>query len=218
MLIETPGLGVGSSILDAGCGRGELASYLSYLGFKVTGYDESPEQVAAARRSTPGVDFFGGSSAAIPFSMNSFDLVVVRDLAAYSDSLLSRGSLRTTAQLLACVRPGGRLVFLEQHAVETSNNTDGHSADCYYRHLEGFPGEANVAVIGESPTDLASWKALLSHGRRAEHLVAAFGCSATCYSREDWLRFADSMAGRKTSDCCDWPETARRLLSHRAAA
>jgi glycine/sarcosine N-methyltransferase len=51
----------GAHVLDAGCGTGRYSVALAELGFKVTGIDASPEQVAEARKrqdkSGTSVDF-----------------------------------------------------------------------------------------------------------------------------------------------------------------
>ena len=62
--------------LDAACGTGRYARYLSERGHAVTGVDLSPEMIEKARANTPGVEFKSGSLEALPFSGQTFDLVM----------------------------------------------------------------------------------------------------------------------------------------------
>jgi SAM-dependent methyltransferase len=49
------------TVLDAGCGPGHLAAYLTGLGLTVQGVDLVPEFIGNARANWPGVDFAVGS-------------------------------------------------------------------------------------------------------------------------------------------------------------
>ena len=65
----------GKSILDVGCGLGDLYLYLSakFKSIKYTGIDIVPEMIAAAKRKYPGVDF--QNKEIWDFETKSFDYV-----------------------------------------------------------------------------------------------------------------------------------------------
>jgi SAM-dependent methyltransferase len=55
----------GGAVADIGCGPGHVAAYLHGLGLTAFGIDLSPEMVAVARRSYPGLRFDEGSMTAL---------------------------------------------------------------------------------------------------------------------------------------------------------
>jgi SAM-dependent methyltransferase len=66
------------SLLDVGCGLGDLLTYLDSLGLRVryTGVDLLEKMAQAARRNHPGIDFVQGDIfQANPFEPESFDVV-----------------------------------------------------------------------------------------------------------------------------------------------
>lgn len=66
------------SLLDVGCGLGDLLTYLDSLAVRVcyTGVDLLDKMVQAARRNHPGIDFVQGDIfQATPFKAESFDVV-----------------------------------------------------------------------------------------------------------------------------------------------
>jgi SAM-dependent methyltransferase len=60
-----------STVVELGCGTGQLAEYLATKGFVVSAVDLAPGNVAAARRR--GVDAIEADFAALPFDDESFD-------------------------------------------------------------------------------------------------------------------------------------------------
>jgi len=62
--------------LDAACGTGRYARYLSERGHAVSAVELSPEKIEKARANMPGVEFRSGSLEALPFSGQTFDLVM----------------------------------------------------------------------------------------------------------------------------------------------
>ncbi|MBC6457348.1 class I SAM-dependent methyltransferase [Actinomadura sp. HBU206391] len=88
-------------ILDAGCGRGELAVALSALGYEVTAIDTDPEAVAAAEaRGAPVTRADIADHDDEPFD------VVLFSLSLHHVESLSRAMARVRALL----RPGGTLI------------------------------------------------------------------------------------------------------------
>ena len=57
-----PNLAPGDSILDVGCGSGQVAAQLSARGFRVTGVDESEAMLALARGNAPDAAFIQGDA------------------------------------------------------------------------------------------------------------------------------------------------------------
>ncbi len=57
-----PHLSPGDSILDVGCGSGQVAAQLSARGFRVTGVDESEAMLALARQNAPDATFIQGDA------------------------------------------------------------------------------------------------------------------------------------------------------------
>jgi len=62
--------------LDAACGTGRYARYMSERGHEVSAVDLSPEMIERARPNTPGVEFTSGSLEELPFPDQTFDLVM----------------------------------------------------------------------------------------------------------------------------------------------
>jgi len=102
----------GRTILDLGCGDGDLAVELRRQGAIVTGIDASPEmiQAAKARAQREGVEvkFQVGSAEAIPFAAEQFDAVVAVTILCF---VADAGPVfREIARVL---RPRGQLVIGE---------------------------------------------------------------------------------------------------------
>ena len=118
---------------DLGCGPGRLTGYLKSLGLDVFGVDLSPEMVAVARRTHPGIRFEVGSMAALDLADGS----LAGALAWYSLIHTPPAELPVLVKELARVlRPGGRLLTAFQvgdNARRRIENAYGHeiSADAY---------------------------------------------------------------------------------------
>jgi SAM-dependent methyltransferase len=95
--------------LDVGMGLGRNGVYLATLGWRVTGYDFSPEAVAgtlrAAARAGVSVEALHDTHESFDFGSDRWDLIVVSY--AYTDSLDPSWPPR----LLRALAPGGRVVF-----------------------------------------------------------------------------------------------------------
>ncbi|MAS44538.1 MAG: SAM-dependent methyltransferase [Rhodobacteraceae bacterium] len=92
----------GERILDLGCGDGALTESLVAAGAQVTGYDASPDMVAAARAR--GLDAQVGDGHALPFD-GAFDAV-------FSNAALHwmTDPDAVLAGVARALRPGGRFV------------------------------------------------------------------------------------------------------------
>jgi SAM-dependent methyltransferase len=96
--------GPGSSVLDAGCGTGQVGVALRHLGAaRVTGFDLSPEMLHLARDRDVYDELIEGSLLdPLPFDHGSFD-------AAVSSGVFTIGHVgpAALAHLAAVVKPGG---------------------------------------------------------------------------------------------------------------
>ena len=101
---ENPG-----TILDLGCGLGDLARALGDAGASVVAADVSIENATRSRENLgragiPAV-VVQGEGEHLPFGDGAFDLVALADVIEHVDSV--RATLREVARVL---RPGGRLI------------------------------------------------------------------------------------------------------------
>lgn len=102
----------GKRVLDVGCGDGVLSVRLAQAGGIVTGLDDDPHMLAAAREraSTSGAAaaFVEGDARTLPFDDSSFDVVVaVTVLCFVADAE------RAAKEMARVLRPGGCLVLGE---------------------------------------------------------------------------------------------------------
>lgn len=95
----TPG-----TLLDVGCGRGDLGAAFVRRGWRVSGVEPSAEACAVARGQ--GVDAREGTLESVDFEQESFDAVVMRhSLEHVPEPIADLG------RLLRLLRPGGLLVI-----------------------------------------------------------------------------------------------------------
>ncbi len=94
----------GESILDLGCGTGELAATIAARGARVVGYDASGEMIAAARGRAPALEWVVGDGEALAFD-GAFDAV-------FSNAALHwmTRAEATAGGIARALKPGGRLV------------------------------------------------------------------------------------------------------------
>ena len=107
--------GPGGHVLDVATGTGLVAAELvRRYGCRVTGVDQSPEMLAAARARVAGTGLDGrvrlveAPAERLPFADGSFDALTVTYLLRYVDD---PGA--TLAELARVVRPGGGFASLE---------------------------------------------------------------------------------------------------------
>ena len=109
------------TVLDLGCGNGDLTNKLSELGLEVTGVDGSVEQLALARAHYPQLTFILGQAQQLPFK-HCFDLV-------FSNAVLHWIDKQDHPQLLCSIsnalKPHGAFIF---ECGGTGNNALIHEA------------------------------------------------------------------------------------------
>jgi len=93
----------GESILDLGCGDGQLTQRIAASGARITGVDASPEMVAAARAR--GVAADQAKAESLPYSDGAFDAV-------FSNAALHWVGDQNAmlAEVRRVLKPGGRFV------------------------------------------------------------------------------------------------------------
>jgi SAM-dependent methyltransferase len=96
--------------LDAACGTGRYAEYLTAHGHRVVGVDSSPDMLDRARARVPSGEFILGDLHCLPLPDSSVDLVV---------SSLALSHVPTLAPVMAefarVLRPGGHLAISDAH-------------------------------------------------------------------------------------------------------
>ncbi len=103
------------SVLDAACGTGRHAAYLSQLGHNVIGVDSSEAMLIQARAKLPEVDFRQGELTALPLA----DGEVTGAVCALALSHLPEIA-RAVKELARVLAPGGRLVVSNPHPFATA--------------------------------------------------------------------------------------------------
>jgi 2-polyprenyl-3-methyl-5-hydroxy-6-metoxy-1,4-benzoquinol methylase len=103
---------LGKTLLDVGCGDGELALELARHGAIVTGLDADPAMIAAAQRrieiASIQMQLIEAQAERLPFGDEIFDRVVAVTVLCFV-----RDAKRAIAEMARVLRPGGRLVIGE---------------------------------------------------------------------------------------------------------
>jgi SAM-dependent methyltransferase len=101
----------GKDTIELGCGTGYVSSWLARRGARPGGIDNSPEQLATARRFQAefGLEFplHLGNAEASPFADASFDLAI----SEYGASIWA-DPYRWIPEAARILRPGGELIYL----------------------------------------------------------------------------------------------------------
>jgi SAM-dependent methyltransferase len=108
-----------ATILDAGCGTGYLAARLVERGFRVTGFDISPEMVRLARENVPGAEFL--VSDARDFALPRRFHAAVATFDTLNHLLTPEDLTRALSGVARALRRGGLFLFdvLEEEAYQT---------------------------------------------------------------------------------------------------
>jgi len=108
--LEIADIQPGQSILDIGCGRGEIALHCAQSGALVWGLDYATAALRLARSlpSSPKMAFQQADACNLPFSAHSFDTVFMLDVVEHlhPDALLA-----ALNEAWRALKPGGRLII-----------------------------------------------------------------------------------------------------------
>jgi len=103
----------GRSVLEIGCGYGELTAWLAMQGARVTARDLSPGMIEIARRVAlragvaDRIAFEPGPGEDLPYPDASYDVVFGHDVLHHLDLSVTMKEIRRV------LKPGGRAVFAE---------------------------------------------------------------------------------------------------------
>jgi SAM-dependent methyltransferase len=99
--------------LDVGCGTGTLATRLSQAGYRMSGVDPSEGMLRVLRERAPEVHAVRAPGTDLPFSDDSFDLVLsvaVMHHIAHPDEVS-----RTLAEMVRVAKPSGRILVWDHN-------------------------------------------------------------------------------------------------------
>ena len=189
------------SILDLGCGDGQLTLRLASTGACVVGVDVSPEMVAAAR--SRGIDAHEGSAESLPFANQSFDAV-------FSNAALHwvRDQDAMMAEVRRVLRPGGRFVAeMGGHGNVAAIRVAFMTVLARHGHCDGEEG------VNCYPTPEAYQRRLARHGFQVERIALIPRPTPLPETgMEGWLRtFRRGVLG-------GLPETLRETVVRQTAA
>ena len=165
-------------ILDVGCGPGILAAALAQEVREVAAFDLTPEMLAKARQrcqeaGLQNVRFELGRAEALPFSAESFDVVVTRaTLHHFPDPH------QVVREMVRVIRPHGKLVLADVVSSENTEEAALHNA------LEILRDPSHVRMLSVS---------------EIQRLIDAAGLRATATSTwemprgfEEWIRITNA--------------------------
>jgi ubiquinone biosynthesis O-methyltransferase len=111
-LLDLLGPVTGRRLLDVGCGDGALSVRLARSGAVVTGLDNAPRMLVAARRRAAEavipMTFVEGDAQSLPFPNCSFDIVVSVTVLCFV-----KEPAKALQEMARVLRPGGKLVIGE---------------------------------------------------------------------------------------------------------
>ena len=98
------------TVLDVGCGEGQVARALASAGCTVTGIDPTGRNLEVARERGGGPTYVSAGADDIPFGDASFDAVVACLVFEHIDTLDA-----AVSEVARVLRPGGRFAFFLNH-------------------------------------------------------------------------------------------------------
>lgn len=171
------GIGKGSQVLDVGCGRGRIASYIATLTqAQVIGMNIDPSQLESARHFVLGHGLGGQcqfkladlNDLPLPFPDSFFDAVYEVGVFTYSKDLK-----KLFKEIRRILKPGGKFAALDWALLPNYNPQDAYHVELLHR-VKPLVG----AIGNPSPTDFgnvlqeAGFKVLLNENASIDGLQA----------------------------------------------
>jgi hypothetical protein len=197
-LIVGTDLGVGSRVLVTGRAADDMVEFLVRLGLSAAALTGSADQPATTDTSREK-QIRCQRETELTADELTWDLVLGLGLDAYEGSLLAAEALHTTADLLASLRPLGRLILLVPiHGDGCA--AGGHAASCFVRHMSSFAGAVEISGVtdGLVGVDPLGW--IVGRRPRQDHLLAGLRTPEAAPSRFGWHEQAE--AAVRAEGCC----------------
>ncbi len=176
-------------VLDVGCGDGSVVRALRQLGADAVGIDDTLEAQAEGLTA-------GSLAANFAYPAHSFDVVIVRGMKVYGGAFEGPEVFTSTANLLSCLRPDGRLVLFEPQDVTGPGAVNAGRLNTWREHLAKFPGACDVRQVRDGIGFLLSLKWLLGE-KRIDATIVSMTIPTRSISRLEWHRIVrDILIGK----------------------
>jgi SAM-dependent methyltransferase len=186
--------GADTRVLEVGCGRGESLALLAGKKIDAFGFDLG---AASGQLLAPKSQFaFGSLSSAMSFPQHHFDAVIVRPMPSFRGEMATAEHYVATANLLSCVKAGGRMIIVEP----TEGRDGATSAEWlarWNRQLEAFTIEKKVGSYKDGGLMQALF-GFLKKGPKLDLQLVHVSIPQTAVSRLEWHRQARAAAMPKT--------------------
>ena len=103
-VLATTGFPPGSSLLDYGCGPGDMLEVAAQVGWSAVGVDSSQRSVDIARKR--GLEVTLADSSSLPFAKGSFDLIFLQSVVEHVPN-----PMQLLTELREYLRPDGLIVI-----------------------------------------------------------------------------------------------------------
>ena len=192
----------GRVLLVGGVGEFELDRFLEGLGYRIDVIDQSFARPEGSRNPLLPNEFYDSTSGeSAPTAPEEFDLILVQDLRVYGDNLLEQQSRAATANLLARLRPGGDLIFIQKQ-IKARNAKVGHHANCWNQHLACFPGQVESTAFRESLFEQSQWDWLFGTREHADYFTVTLQSPHETLGRDVWREVARRGPFTAQTSCC----------------
>ena len=182
-LLQSCHLNSSARVLEVGCGDGRLVALLREKGIAAEGLDDRSHNAAAAKNL-----HFVALTAPPPFSPQSFDLVLFRGSRAHDGALRTPEACTGTANLLSCLKPGGRMILLDPDQPSSGQKPNPERIRTWHDHLSAFPGEFHVQAYSEGLSRFLTLRFLFQPALDVN--ILTFTLPAVAITRLEWHRRA----------------------------
>ena len=196
-------LGIGSRVLDVGCGTGELVDLLSDLGLEAVGIDESVEAVEAAQYNVPRAEFYSIDAAGpVFFAEDPFDLILIRRCPLDEGSLLSSSALMMIDQWLSMLRPGGCLVRWLPAQQGFRDCRHRHWAECFLNQFRQFAGTCTIERFQDPSATMLLWNRIWRRGSQPDSQMIVLQTSFGPRPQTTWSHVGMKFSRLDADGCC----------------